>query len=99
MRRIKFDPRGERPPENRGKSGYARINWSSFRVQRAMACARYRAERCAERESGASRLSGMPGGKASSRSSSGNDPSTSVGMTGCSRNPTASKPAACAASI
>ena len=27
MRRVDFDPRGERHPENRGKSGYVRISW------------------------------------------------------------------------
>jgi molybdopterin guanine dinucleotide-containing S/N-oxide reductase-like protein len=27
MRRVDFDPRGERHPENRGKSGYVRIDW------------------------------------------------------------------------
>ena len=28
MKRIDFDPNGERHPENRGKSGYVRISWS-----------------------------------------------------------------------
>jgi molybdopterin guanine dinucleotide-containing S/N-oxide reductase-like protein len=27
MKRIDFDPKGERHPENRGKSGYVRISW------------------------------------------------------------------------
>jgi len=27
MRRVDFDPKGERNPENRGKSGYVRISW------------------------------------------------------------------------
>jgi molybdopterin guanine dinucleotide-containing S/N-oxide reductase-like protein len=27
MRRVDFDPKGERHPENRGKSGYVRISW------------------------------------------------------------------------
>ena len=27
MRRVDFDPNGERRPENRGKSGYVRISW------------------------------------------------------------------------
>ncbi|MBJ9658860.1 molybdopterin-dependent oxidoreductase [Burkholderia multivorans] len=27
MRRVDFDPNGERNPQNRGKSGYARISW------------------------------------------------------------------------
>src|SRR4030042_1536338 len=27
MKRIDFDPNGERHPENRGKSGYERISW------------------------------------------------------------------------
>jgi len=27
MRRVDFDPNGERHPENRGKSGYVRISW------------------------------------------------------------------------
>ena len=27
MRRVDFDPQGERRPENRGKSGYVRISW------------------------------------------------------------------------
>jgi len=28
MKRVDFDPNGERHPENRGKSGYVRISWS-----------------------------------------------------------------------
>ena len=27
MKRVDFDPKGERHPENRGKSGYVRISW------------------------------------------------------------------------
>ena len=27
MKRVDFDPKGERNPQNRGKSGYVRISW------------------------------------------------------------------------
>ena len=27
MKRVDFDPNGERNPQNRGKSGYVRISW------------------------------------------------------------------------
>ena len=27
MKRVDFDPKGERNPHNRGKSGYVRISW------------------------------------------------------------------------
>ncbi len=27
MKRVDFDPNGERNPQNRGKSGYERISW------------------------------------------------------------------------